>query len=354
MANYTLRQAIGDQCFIGDPGNVSFLGVWADQDFEGTDGFTFTNTPGPGAYDIAYSLGGNMYGNSGPWALTTSNPGSGTSSLVIPASGYFVPNSLSSASYGIFQIRFKLRLASLPSNQAPITGIVGSSGNPNAPIRNVVLIGSDGKITFDHVGSKSADAYTATSVSSALTAGVWHEIVVTAWYGQVWVTLDGVVEQIRSGFIDLDLGSSETHNPTIFGSAIMNAAGAQIDDWTVLRGPALNLLWVNSYTPANITRAAERIASPLYKDRTPPTWNQSITVRPGATFWADTTDIHISMDDDGLTPQPDMVLSDALARDSYAATIMGSSRTGSRTNPPGGGGGSTRPSSGFLYPRGQG
>ena len=257
MANtYTLSTLMNKDRFLGDPtSNKNFTCYRLALSCEGTNGASVSTTCQAG--DISNTDGGTLT-ISGTWTYTNSNPSVGTTSIALPSSGYIRVNTSNSFYMDYTTILGRIRFSSIVSAE---TRVFGVSSNTSLTSTNTVAVFLDntGKVGVKMQGSPSFSA----THTQTLSVNTWHYISVTTWKGNVWLGVDGTVEQIRDSSVDGGYTGFSNAYPTIRGDSTLNTAGLQIDD--VIAGPYHIPKYAANFTPTTNEQLTEfsNTSSPL-------------------------------------------------------------------------------------------
>jgi len=226
MTIYTLRDYLGDRNYFA---GVSGYGDILDLDCQNTNGYTYVTGASPGSWDCAYGRNASIT-VSGTFALTNARANLGTTSLQLPSTGTLRTTAGTSVNVAAGYIAFWIYLNALPaSNSGNFIGYSTSTSSLPSSMTagNVLSIRSDGKLSF-LARASTADVYTAVS-TTALTAGVWNYVSV-AWSDyNIYFGINGTVTLVkppggsRSGTFSGIYG-------VIAGDAVLNTAGTYLDD----------------------------------------------------------------------------------------------------------------------------
>lgn len=351
MTVYTLDQFVGGLygLHIVVPTASGQTAVMLAIDCEGANGYTYTTaTAPPGVYDIASTTTGTVT-LAGTWQLTNTRANLGTTSLKIPSAGtteYFQQTSGSSVGLKMCSISTWIYLDALPSTAIDPLYISGSAGRPATPTTPVtsfcVEILTDGKLRYT---SKYGATQTIVTSAAALTAGAWHYIGVTQYYSKAWIKINGTVEQFNI-----------TEN-TAGGNSVTSAYGTIKGGTAFANGVYLDDVRMDDQFDRRLTIAAV----PSVRLETFAGILTQTTI--GNTQWSD-VDLKLASYYHGANvPWPEDwtesylapagLASEVITRSPALRYLYGTNFSGNTIIPGGtGGGGSIRPTSGFIYPRG--
>lgn len=349
MTVYTVSDFVGGKYGLryGRPSNVNYTSCVFALDCEGTNGQAYvTAAEPPGANDVAATTAGTLT-LVDTWARTTSRFNLGTSSLAFPGTGttaYLrtttsVSTELRSGAFSAF-----IYLDALPAATADFFHWTSDTARPgNTPTYGWwISIGTDGTVSWD----QRINSVTTTRASVAtLTAGAWHFISVAWFFDAVFIGINGTVEAYEVARNTLQTqGTSSSLVATLKGGT--NFGGIYVDD----------IRFDRMFDP----RFAQNYTVPTQRLETyvPEASRATITAK---TFGRDyiTTSARARTSSSatvyrGYSPLFTSIQRYVKSSSPAIAYLLGINDTNGLISNGSGGGGSTRPGSGFLYPRGQG
>lgn len=349
MTLYTMAQALaGRDIYRATSGNYSAFTFALE--CEGTNGQSYaTSSPPFGTNDIADTLTGNVTISGGTYSLTTSRSNLGTSSLVVPTTNSYMRQTTSES--GWFALGATLAtwiyFDALPSGSNCTPLYWSSNSSRPATISNVssgfnLGVQPDGKVISGRRYLSTDETLVSTT---ALTAGAWHFIAAT-WFGhRCYFNINGTIE-IAAGSETFPLtDGSQTMYSMIVGNTGGNT-GVYLDDVKVCHRPR------TSYATSGYVPGAYESETDMYSlfplITTPGNWNNTASLTsiyqnfPAYEYESAILQSSLSV---AISPQG-----------SVLNTLLGVAFTGNilEQNRGGGGAGCTRPTTGVLYPRGEG
>ena len=356
MATYNIMDYVGNDTTrgirgreYGDPTGAS--GVYTDCifliDCEGANDYTYVNnTAPPGTKDVAITATNNI-SLTGTWQLKTAAFNLGTSSLLLPQTNSYVRTSISkSINVASGTIGLWVYFTSLPSAEFSLIGLnTATTGIDVSGTNKAVLsVTSTGTLKFTHQLNSVTNGTVPESTGTISTA-TWTYISCT-WKGdRVWFGIAGTVEEISMDHIPY------TANANLYGyiaSTTNVAATTYIDDFYILDTFSPHFIANYSVPTAEIQGVSSAV------DRT------TITVASLKTFRQHKSignEEIVLLADADLPYEGEITLSVpflyATSSNAGLQYLFGMTAVGNAIVPGiGTGGGTVRPTSGMLYPRG--
>lgn len=347
MTVYTVRQYLGDRYyFAGVGGNGDIL----DLDCQNTNGYNYATGAVPGSWDAALTKGGNIT-VSGTFTLTNARANLGTTSLLLPSSGY-IRNTTGTSTLNVSTgtISFWIYLNALPASNSGY--FVGYSTNSttlpsNMPNGGAVSIRSDGKLSL-LVRFSSAD-YINVNSTAALTAGAWKYVTVTWSDYNVYFGINGTVELVKTPGTFWS-GTNSPFYALVMGDSVLNTAGTYLDDIRVSQFFVPGVYTSNYSVPTQeFATYMQNTKSPYFLNTFPTSAFKTTLKNTGTNQYLDGSAVGWPKIEPSSTFPSDLKTSPGLReifgvqlKPNESTIVPNSERTG---------GGSVRPSTGMIYPR---